>query len=139
MHTTNYFNTFIAVADDCPVQQAQVPTLHPERPSVAAMQYQMITEHPYAYTSDDVLFIVHARRQGLAETEWAEARTAYFSKGRACLRASALPKRYGFGVHCDGQGRVALVGLGTEEYGRLARDKSLEHVKAMRHKRAQPR
>jgi len=105
MHTTNYFNTFIAVADDCPVQQAQVPTLHPERPSVAAMQYQLITEHPYAYTSDDVLFIVHARRQGLAETEWAEARTAYFSKGRACLRPAPSPS--GMDSGCTAMGRDA--------------------------------
>lgn len=135
LHTTNYFNTFIGVADDCPTAQAEVPALDPDKPSVAAMQFALLHEHPYAYTSDEVLFTVFALRSGIPKDEWPEARAAFFSKGQACLRASPLTKRYGFGVHCDGHGRVALVPSGTKAYEVLACDLRLKQVKAMRNKR----
>lgn len=115
MHTTNYVDTFIAVADDCPVDQGMVP---PETasPSVALRTYQMIVARPYGYTSDDVIFSVWADRNGVPESERAAARAEFFSKGQPCLRSSPLGKRYGWGVHCDSAGRVALYGRETEAY-----------------------
>ncbi len=134
MHTTNYYDTFIAVAPDCPVVSAEAP---PSRgtPSVAELQFAMIAEHPYRHTSDEVLFAVHARRADLADEELAEARQAFFSKGQPCLRSSPLPKRYGWGVHADAEGRVALVPLGSQEYLALAADPSVKQLLAMRSKR----
>jgi len=35
---------------------------------------------------------------------------ALLSKPHPCLRASMLPKRYGWGVHYDGNGRITLYG-----------------------------
>ncbi len=136
MHTTNYTDTFIAVADDCPVDAAEIPGTKAGKTSVAAMQFELLNGHPYAYTSDDVLFIVHALRNDIPKSEWKEARAAFFSKGQACLRASPLTKRYGFGMHNDAAGRVALVPLGSEEYVSFSSDRGLKQVKAMRGKRA---
>ncbi|MBS1580666.1 MAG: hypothetical protein JST66_00545 [Bacteroidetes bacterium] len=136
MHTTNYTNTFIAVADDCPVDKAEVPASKAGGPSVAEHQFTLLHDRPYALTSDDVLFTVHAERQGIPESEREAARAAFFSKGQPCMRASPLTKRYGFGVHSDARGRIALVPLGSPEYERLAKDERLEQVKAMRSKRA---
>jgi hypothetical protein len=63
-------------------------------------------------------------------------RERFFSKGQACLRSSPLSKRYGWGTHHDAEGRVALYPVGSAEYERLRTDESLEHLTAMRSKRA---
>ncbi len=139
MSTTNYASTFIQVADDCPVVEAEAPgapTDRPTRSTVAAMQHALLAANPYALTSDDLLFEVHATRQGVAEADREAARAAFFAKPQACLRASPLGKRYGWGFHFDEAGRVALVGRGTEAYAQLAADATLKQLKAMRSKRA---
>lgn len=38
MKTTNYYNTFIEVAEDCPVDQAKIPPLHGDKKTVARMK-----------------------------------------------------------------------------------------------------
>ena len=96
------------------------------------MQYEIIYRNPYTYTSDDVIFQVYADRNDLSKEEYKEAREAFFLKGQPCFRASPLTKRYGWGVHCDGQGRVALYGCETAEYKKLTKDKRLKIVKAMK-------
>lgn len=136
MHTTNYTSTFIEVAPDSVAEEPRVPPERGGKPTVALMQFRMLNDHPYEYTSDDVVFTVFAERQGIARDEWAEQREAYFSVGRACLRSSDLGKRYGWGIHFDEQGRAAVYGVGTEEYQRLIADDSVKKLKAMRSKRA---
>ncbi|MEE6273043.1 DUF6157 family protein [Georgenia sp. MJ206] len=117
MGTTNYRETFIAVAEDCPAAAGTVPTAPG---SVAALTYELISAAPYTLTSDDVLFTVHAVRKGIAEDDRAQAREEFFAKPQACLRASPLGKTYGWGVHHDAEGRVALYGVETERYAELA-------------------
>ncbi|QEV99963.1 hypothetical protein F6J84_07515 [Microbacterium caowuchunii] len=136
MGSTNYRGTFIQVAEDCPVEAAEPPPSTGKAPTVAALQYALVSEHPYEYTSDDVLFEVHATRQSIDAEERAEAREAFFAKDQACLRSSPLGKRYGWGIHHDAEGRVAVVPLGSDEYRALAADPSVTQVKAMRSKRA---
>lgn len=136
MGTTNYVDTFIQVAEDCPAPVAEVPPAGTKAPSVAELQYELIAEHPYTFTSDDVLFQVYALRNGIPADDQAEARAAFFAKDQACMRASPLGKRYGWGVHHDSEGRVALVPAGSDEYEALAADTSLTQKKAMRSRRA---
>ena len=134
MHSTNYTNAFIEVADDC---KADVGTIPPEKKAktVARMQYEMIHDHPYQYTSDDVLFTIYAARNSIDEAEWDSARDVFFSKGQACLRSSPLGKTYGWGIHCDSESRVALYARDSEDYTRLKSDTTLKHVKAMKSSR----
>ncbi len=115
MHTTNYVNTFIGIAPDSPVSNAERPPARPE-PTVAEMTLDMVLDHPFEYTSDDVVFSVWAKRRGIPEPELAEARAVFFSKGQACMRSSPLTQRYGWGVASDSQGRVALIPAGSAEY-----------------------
>ena len=136
MHSTNYFNTFIEIADDCPTSEAELPPVKGEKRSVANYQFDMVYDNPYKYTSDEVLYTVFATRKAIPEGEWEEGRQAFFSKGQPCFRASPLPKRYGWGVHSDAEGRVAIVAAGTKEYDALLADDSVKKVKAMRSKRA---
>lgn len=131
MHSTNYANAFISVADDCPTHVGSAP---PEKrdPTIARMQYEMIHENPYRYTSDDVIFAVYALRHEIQAEDLGARRAAFFSRGQACLRSSALAKRYGWGIHHDAESRVALYTRESDEYRRLSQDPMLKQVKAMR-------
>lgn len=133
-HTTNYTDTFIEVAADCPVDDAVEPPLT-EKPTIAALHYRLIAEAPYARTSDEVVFATFALRHGIAVDD-AAAREEFFAKGQPCLRSSPLGKRYGWGIHHDAEGRVALVPRGSAEYAALAADADTAHTRAMRSKRA---
>jgi hypothetical protein len=136
MHTTNYVNTFIEVADDCPTSTAELPPQKADKETVATLHFSKIYEHPYRYTSDDVIFGTHAVRNDIPREEMKEARTVFFSKGQACLRCSPLGKRYGWGIHHDEHGKVALYPMESAEYKKFIKDKALAHVKAMRSKRS---
>ena len=133
VHTTNYENTLIEVADDCPAAGGEIPPMKGDGKTVAAMQYEMISKNPYKFTSDDVIFQVFAERQDLTESELEEARKQFFSRGQACMRASPLTKRYGWGVHSDEDGKIALYACDSPEYKQLKED--LQTVKAMKSRR----
>lgn len=98
IHTTNYFDTFIQIADDCPVASGQVPPLKGKEKSIATIHFELISENPYQYTSDDILFQCFTLKKSLEE-DLKEARNQFFSKGQACLRSSPLTKRYGWDMH----------------------------------------
>ncbi|WP_238387284.1 DUF6157 family protein [Sphingobacterium olei] len=134
-HTTNYTNTFIVVADDCPAPAGIVPPTKGDTKTVANLQFEMISKNPYAYTSDDVLFQVFVERNNLIESELPEAKEKFFSKGQACFRASPLTKRYGWGIHCDKDGNMAIYSVGSDSYRNLAEDANLKVVKAMKSSR----
>jgi hypothetical protein len=47
-----------------------------------------------------------------------------------------LTKRYGWGIHNNTEGKIALYGVGSIEYQKFKDDKNLKIVKAMRSKKA---
>ena len=134
MHTTNYYNTFIEVAEDCPALSAEIPPQKGEAKTVANLQFELIAENPYKFTSDEVIFKGFALKNELS-SNLEQEREAYFSKGQACLRASPLTKRYGWGIHHDSEGKVALFPVDSEEYQRFVQDPAIKKVKAMRSSR----
>jgi hypothetical protein len=134
-HTTNYFGTLIAIADDSFVTAGTKPPEKEGNPSVAFRTWQVIAEQPYQLTSDDVIFGVWADRQDIPAAERDAAREQFFSKGQPCLRASDLGKKYGWGIHSDDEGRVALVGVESSAYDALLNDPKVKVVKAMKSKR----
>ncbi|MDG3581976.1 DUF6157 family protein [Galbibacter pacificus] len=136
LHTTNSKNTFIAVADDCPLEMAEVPPRREGKKSVANYQFDVLYDHPYEYTSDDVLFFVYATRNAIPKDKWEKERLKFFSKGQPCFRASPLTKRYGWGIHSDNNGKIAIYGIGTKEYANFIEDASVTKTKAMRSKKA---
>lgn len=133
LHSTNYFDTFISVSPDSPAEAGLVPR---KADSVAGMQHALLFEAPYAWTSDDLLFEILARRKNITELERLAARAEYFSKGQPCLRASPLVKQYGWGLHYDDQGRIALYGLEGSSYAELAKRTDLRQLAGMRSSRA---
>ena len=131
MGSTNYRCTFITAAPDCPARGGE----EPEGTSVAAVQFAILAgQPPYTLTSDDLLFETEKQRKGLVGTD--EERAAFFAKPKACLRASPLAKRYGWGIHHDEHGRIALIARSSSDYERLSSSKDLKVVPAMRNKKA---
>ncbi len=107
MHSTNYTNVFIAVADDCKTAVGKIPPAKPEK-TVAQMQYELISAQPYHYTSDELIFAIYAAKNGIEPAAREAKRAAFFAKGQPCLRSSPLGKTYGWGIHFDGAARVAI-------------------------------
>lgn len=132
LHTTNYENTFITISDDSPAVSGEIPPVKADAKTVANIQFGMINQNPYKFTSDDVLFHVFAKRNDLTKSELEEARKQFFSKGQPCLRTSPLTKRYGWGIHHNEEGKIAMYSFGTDEYEKFLNDKDVKVVKAMK-------
>ena len=135
-------NQFVLVAPDSKTTTAVVPAPKGGKDTVPVIQHRLLTTKPYALTLEDLIFETHVRRLGLTAAEakvrrkeiWREL----FAKSHACMRASALPKQYGWGVHYDDQGRLALVPMESAEYQRFAAGEveGVEVTQAMRTRRA---
>ncbi|RYF98588.1 MAG: hypothetical protein EOO07_37955 [Chitinophagaceae bacterium] len=132
LHTTNYYNSFVEIAPDSTVVKGETPLSKGDKKTAATIQFDMISKNPYEFTSDDVVFQVFAEKNDLTEREYEEARKQFFSKGQPCLRASALTKRYGWGVHYNADGKIAIYGVETEKYHEFLSDSNLKTYKAMR-------
>lgn len=106
----NYYEAFIQVAPDSPVSTAVVPVRKGANKSVPLLEYEFLTANPYFYTQEDLIFAVYVQRLAIPPGELESRREAlwaeFFSKSHACLRASSLPKRYGWGVHFDKEGKL---------------------------------
>jgi Family of unknown function (DUF6157) len=134
-----YYSTLIAVADDCPVQSSAVPQERGGKKTVAVLQYEMLADRPFELTQEDVLFSAWLMRQPgfeeKSEDEVTGLREAFFAKDQPCLRASPLPKKYGFGFLFDEQGRVKLCPMESEEYREHLGSGDVKVLKAMRSSR----
>lgn len=134
-----YVSTFIAVAEDCRAATGEVPPVRAGAPTVAGLQHAMLTAEPGRWQQEDVLLACSPAVRGrgdLPEEELERLREEYFAQPRACLRASPLPKTYGWGLHYDDQGRITLHPVDSPEYARLSQDPSLAQLRAMRSSRA---
>lgn len=115
MENVDYTSTFITVAPDT----AAVAGVEPVGSTVAATTFSLIASAPYALRSSDVIFRVWAGRHGVSADsldEWA----SFYATPRACLRSSDLGKRYGWGIHADADGRLAVYAVGSAPYEALA-------------------
>jgi len=116
----SYMNTFIRVSLDCPVEHGVVPMAKKESKPAHLIQYELLINEPYAYTQDELIYAVHIRHkqipQSEVETRGDEIYAALFAKNHPCLRVSMLPKKYGWGVHYDEAGRIAIYPMESETY-----------------------
>lgn len=127
--TTNYRNVLIE-ALPAAGDTSRVP---PTAGSVAELQYRLIADKPYTMTSDDLLFGAFAEKNRIAAADLAAARERFFSTPKSCMRASPLVKTHGWGIHHDGDGRVALIAQDDPRYAALTNDPGVSVI------RSQPR
>ena len=129
-----YVQTLITVSADCPLRQSAVPQPVRGRETVACIQHRLISSAPYRLTEEELLFSVYCIQNTIPQD--AEHRkalwSAFFSTPKACLRASPLPKNYGWGIHYDADGKIALYAMESEAYQRLLMDDAVVKRKGMR-------
>ena len=133
MHTTHYTDTLILPAPDTRAESALAPP--PGKGTVAELQYARLAGNDYTWTSDDLLFDVHCERKGVPEADRAAERERFFSKGQPCLRTSPLAKTYGWALHFDSDGRIALLPMGSEHLAELESDPAVTVRSAMKSSR----
>lgn len=56
MRGVNYRDTLIPAAPDSTAERGELPPLRAGKPTVARLQFELIHDHPYLYTSEDVHF-----------------------------------------------------------------------------------
>jgi hypothetical protein len=132
----NYYDTLIEVAEDCPVTEAQVPQARGSKRTKATVEYELLTKHPYEYTEEGIAFEVFATLHEIPKATWSTERKKFLSKGHPHLRVSALPKRHGWGIHNNAEGKIALVAVESPEYEQLLNDPRTTKIRAFRSKRA---
>jgi len=131
--SVNYTNCFIMVSAGCKAEFGTAPT---KAGTVAALQYEMLAASPYRHTSEDVIFGAYEARNLPDTADLGAERAAFFAKPQACLRASPLVKTYGWGLHHDAMGRVALAAVESPVYAAFLEQDGLDIVAGMRSKRA---
>jgi len=132
----NYHDTLIEVAEDCPATEAQVPKARGSKPTKAVVEYELLATHPYTYTEQDIAFEVYATLHDISATDRAARRKQFLSKGHPHLRVSPLAKRYGWGIHNNADGKLALIAVESSEYNQLRNDPRVTKIKAFRSAKA---
>ena len=132
----NYYDTLIEVADDCTATEGRVPQARGGKKTKAVVEYELLVKHPYTYTEEDIAFEVYAVLNDIPTARRPREREKFLRKGHPHLRVSPLAKRYGWGIHNNAEGKIALIALESPEYPRLLKDPRTSKVKAFRSKRA---
>jgi hypothetical protein len=135
-------NTFVQVAPDSIATKAMIPQARDGKKTIQVIQYELLTANPYSLTLNDLIFEIFVLRNKISSSDleiqkpvlWAEL----FTKPHPCMRASMLPKKYGWGVHYNAAGKIGLHALESEQYQHLsAFGDGVQKVElAMRSKRA---
>ncbi len=132
----SYYDTLILISDDCPIRESQIPVSNRTKTkTVAEIEYELLNEKPGCYTQDELQFEVHMKHKEIPEVIRDEEKSHFLAKSRACMRASALPKRFGWGIYFDANGKAELVSVESEKYHELENNDVIKKVKAMRSKR----
>ncbi|MEP9409382.1 DUF6157 family protein [Peribacillus frigoritolerans] len=131
----SYKNTLITISEDSKVSSAQVPVIKNEKPTIAYIEHDLIKNNPYKFTQEDVQFKTYLIKNQMEAKNAAELREQFFSKSKACFRASPLVKNYGWGIHYNNQGKIAIYDVNSEMYNQLLKQDDITKLKGMRSKR----
>jgi hypothetical protein len=94
-----YKDTFITITEDSKVTYARAQVTRSDKPTIASIEYDLIKNNSYKLTQEDVQFKTYLIKKQLEAAKDDELRKQFFSKSRACFRASPLVKNYGWGIH----------------------------------------
>lgn len=131
----SYKNTLITISEDSKVSSAKVPVIKNEKPTIAYIEHDVINNNPYKFTQEDVQFKTYLIKNQMEAENSAELREQFFSKSKACFRASPLVKNYGWGIHYNNQGKIAIFDVNSEMYNQLLKQDDITKLKGMRSKR----
>jgi hypothetical protein len=135
-------NTFIQIAPDSTATKAVIPEARADKKTIQVIQFELLNAKPYSLTLNELIFEVFVKRNQISSTDLELHKTTIwtelFAKPHPCMRASMLPKKYGWGVHYDAAGKIGLHSMESESYQQLAAfGDGVQKVEfAMRSKRA---
>jgi hypothetical protein len=132
----NYYDALIEVAEDSPATAARVPQARGGWKTKAVVEYELLAKRPYTYIEEDFAFEVYTMLHDIPKAERPAERKKFLSKGHPHLRVSPLAKRYGWGLHNNAEGKIALIAVESQEYKQLLKDRHTAKVKAFRSTRA---
>lgn len=131
----SYKNTFIVISEDSTVSSGIVPIPRNEKPTIASIEYDLIKNNPYKFTQEDIQFKTYLTKNQIESDHQDELREQFFSKPKACFRASPVVKNYGWGIHYDEQGKIAIYDVHSEKYNHFLHSDNITILKGMRSKR----
>ncbi|HBJ01015.1 MAG TPA: hypothetical protein DDY89_09465 [Lysinibacillus sp.] len=131
----SYKNTFIKISEDSEVTSAVTPLPRNNKPTIASIEFDLIRHNPYKYTEEDVQFQTYLIKNQIESNSLDEIRKQSFQNSKACFRASPLVKRYGWGIHYDDEGKLALYDVNSEGYERFLHSDQITLLNGMRSKR----
>lgn len=99
----------ILVAGDCPVSKSHVPSLGRTTKTIARISYEVLIDSPFIFTEREFYHEVHVVRRNRHDLKI----EAYN------IKRSPLVKKYGWGIHRNHRGKLALIPMESDEYQRL--------------------
>ncbi len=112
----------IQIAEDCPVDRGIVQKI-----PVHVIQYEELSKHPYKYDEKNFHEQVNLIRRGKKPGE--------LKLKKYTIRRNPLPKKYGWGIHVNEDGKLALVGCETKKYKELEKDPNVKKTRVSRNKK----
>ncbi|MGD2197472.1 DUF6157 family protein [Lysinibacillus fusiformis] len=131
----SYKNTFIKISEDSEVTSAVTPLPRNNKPTIASIEFDLIKHSPYKYTEEEVQFQTYLIKNQIDSDSLDEIRKKFFQKSKACFRASPLVKKYGWGIHYDNEGKLALYDVNSEGYEQFLHSDQITLLTGMRSKR----
>ena len=111
------------VSEDCPVKKG-TPPVSRKADAIAIIYYEELITNPYKYTYDELKHQVHIVRRGKKNGE--------LKLENYLIRRNQLVRDWGWGIHIDRNGKLALVGSETSKYKQLVNDPTVEKKRAYR-------
>ncbi|CAH0318105.1 hypothetical protein SRABI96_05322 [Peribacillus sp. Bi96] len=131
----SFKNTLITISEDSKVTAAKVPVFKNDKPTISYIEHDLINNNPYKFTQEDVQFKTYLIKNQIEEENVVELREQFFKKSKACFRASPLVKNYGWGIHYNNQGKIAIYDVKSEMYNQLLNQVDITKLNGMRSKR----
>jgi hypothetical protein len=117
------FEEIILVAEDCRVSKSEAPPLGDRKKTIARIGYEVLIENPYFFSEQEFFKEIHF-----------EQRKRYDLKIESYnIKRSELVKSYGWGVHRNKEGKLALVPMESTEYKKL--QETIKNSKSYRKKK----
>lgn len=114
----------IQVSEDTEAVRGEEPPEDGTHKTVVRIQYEVLAENPYEFTEQGFYHEVHVVRR----------RRTDLKIGAYSIKRMPLLKKYGWGIHRDIEGKLALVACESDRYRELLSDPSVRKTKAYRSK-----
>ena len=119
-----YREELIEVAEDCPVDHAVEPPNDRPNRTRARIAYEILSEHPYQYTEIEFFHELDVVRRNKPNAKIESYQ----------IKRSPLVQTYGWGIHRNQQGKLALVAMESDRYREL--QGTVKRTKSYRKSRA---